>query len=87
MVYQLNASMNSSMFPCPCLSSETNAARASSANEAGPQTTTTSDPLRSLAAPLIIAATSGRPCAIALLDVPFISSLSPVMNLQQINKA
>ena len=85
--YQLKASMNNSMFPCPALSSETKAARASSAIEAGPQTTTASEPLRPLAASRIEAATSGRLRVIALLESPFSSSVAPVTYLKRINRA
>ena len=84
-VYQLKASMNSSMFPCPAFSSETKAARASSAIEAGPQITTANDPLRPLAASCIEAGTSGRVRVIALLESPFNSSAAPVTYLRWIN--
>ena len=74
------------MFPCPALSSETKAARASSAIDAGPQITTASDPLRPLAASRIEAGTSGRLRVIALLESPFNSSAAPVTYLRWINK-
>ena len=73
------------MFPCPALSSETKAARASSAIEAGPQITTASDPLRPLVASRIEAGTSGRLRVIALLESPFNSSAAPVTYLRWIN--
>lgn len=80
-LHQLNASINSSISSCPPLSSATKAARASSASEAGPQTATASEALRSIAASWITAAIFGRPWVTSLHEAPLMSLTAPVTNL------
>ena len=79
--HHLKASMNSSISDAPCFSSETKAARASSINEAGPQTTTANEPRRPAIASRTTAYMSGRPCETVLDDISLTFHGPPVMNL------